>query len=51
MTAGTYVFGPKEMPHFGVAKGEIILQAHGIGPFQIIYANPTDDPKNQRPNN
>ena len=51
MTAGTYVFVPKEMPHFALAKGETILQAHGIGPFQIIYANPADDPKNQRPKN
>ena len=49
MTAGTYIFVPKEMPHFALAKGETILQAHGIGPFQIIYANPADDPKNQRP--
>jgi quercetin dioxygenase-like cupin family protein len=38
MTAGTYIFVPKAMPHFAVAKGETILQAHGIGPFQIIYA-------------
>ena len=51
MTAGTYGFVPKEMPHFALAKGETILQAHGIGPFQIIYANPADDPKNQRPKN
>lgn len=51
MTTGTYVFVPKEMPHFALAKGETILQAHGIGPFQIIYANPADDPKNQRPPN
>lgn len=49
MTAGTYVFVPKEMPHFALAKGQTILQAHGIGPFQIIYANPADDPRNQRP--
>lgn len=50
MTAGTYGFVPKEMPHFALAKGET-MQAHGIGPFQIIYANPEDDPKNQRPKN
>lgn len=49
MTAGTYVFVPKEMPHFALAKGETILQAHGVGPFQIIYADPADDPRNQPP--
>ena len=47
MTTGSYIFVPKDMPHFAQAKGETILQAHGIGPFQIIYANPADDPKNQ----
>ena len=49
MTAGTYVFVPKEMPHFALAQGETILQAYGVGPFQIIYADPADDPRNQRP--
>lgn len=49
MKTGTYIFLPKEMPHFALAKGETILQAHGIGPFQIVYANPADDPKNQQP--
>lgn len=49
MKAGTYIFVPKEMPHFALAKGETILQAHGVGPFKIIYANPADDPRNQQP--
>lgn len=49
MKAGTYIFVPKEMPHFALAKGETILQAHGVGPFKIVYANPADDPKNQQP--
>ena len=49
MKAGTYIFVPKDMPHFALAKGETILQAHGIGPFKIIYANPADDPRNQQP--
>ena len=51
MKPGTYIFLPKEMPHFALAKGETILQAHGIGPFKIIYANPADDPRNQKPKN
>lgn len=49
MKTGSYIFLPKEMPHFALAKGETILQAHGIGPFQIVYSNPADDPKNQQP--
>ena len=51
MKQGAYIFLPKEMPHFALAKGETILQAHGIGPFKIIYANPADDPRNQKPKN
>ena len=29
MKTGSYIFLPKEMPHFALAKGETILQAHG----------------------
>ncbi len=47
LTTGAYVFVPKEMPHFALARGGTVLQAHGIGPFQIIYVDPADDPRNQ----
>ena len=50
LAAGSYIFVPKDMPHFALAKGQTILQAHGIGPFEIIYADPADDPRRQRPN-
>jgi len=49
MKTGTYIFLPKEMPHFALAKGETILQAHGVGPFKIVYANTSDDPRTQPP--
>jgi hypothetical protein len=35
---------PKEMPHFALAKGDVIIQVHGIGPFRITWVNPEDDP-------
>lgn len=35
---------PKEMRHFGMSKGETVLQIYGVGPFKIIYVNPEDDP-------
>ena len=41
---GYYMLVPKEMPHFATAKGDVIMQVHGIGPFQIIWVNPEDDP-------
>ena len=44
LTVGSYMLVPKEMPHYATAKGDVIMQVHGIGPFQIIWVNPEDDP-------
>jgi hypothetical protein len=44
LTTGSYVMLPKEMPHYNVTRGETILQFHGIGPYDIRYVNPGDDP-------
>ena len=43
--AGSFMRMPKEMKHFATAKGETIVQVHGIGPFEINYVNPADDPR------
>jgi uncharacterized protein DUF4437 len=43
--AGGYSRMPKGMRHFVQAKGETILQIHGIGPFELNYVNPADDPR------
>jgi hypothetical protein len=45
LTTGSYVTLPREMPHFNLIKGETVLQFHGIGPYDIIYVNPDDDPR------
>jgi len=45
---GSFARMPKMMRHFAMAKGETILQVHGIGPFDIIYVNPTDDPRKKK---
>jgi quercetin dioxygenase-like cupin family protein len=42
---GGFMRMPKEMRHFGKAKGELIVQVHGVGPFAINYVNPADDPR------
>jgi quercetin dioxygenase-like cupin family protein len=44
LRAGSYVMLPKRVPHYNVMKGETILQFHGIGPYDIQYVNPADDP-------
>jgi hypothetical protein len=35
---------PKEMRHFAAAKGEVVVQIYGNGPFVVNYLNPSDDP-------
>jgi len=39
-----FVSIPAEHPHFAMARGETIVQVHGIGPFVLTYVNPADDP-------
>lgn len=48
LPAGTYGFWPAGMQHYAQARGETILQLHGTGPWQIVYVNPADDPRNAR---
>ena len=45
MPAGTFGFWPAGMKHFAWAKGETVVQLHGIGPWWIEYVNPADDPR------
>lgn len=42
MNVGNFVMMPKEMRHFGMCKGETIVQLHGMGPFKVNWVNPTE---------
>ena len=42
MNVGNFVSVPKEMRHFGLCKGETIVQVHGAGPFKVNWVNPSD---------
>jgi quercetin dioxygenase-like cupin family protein len=46
MLPGTFGFWPPGMRHFAWARGETVLQLHGVGPWQITYVDPADDPRN-----
>ena len=45
MPAGTFGFWPAGMQHFAWAKGETVVQLHGVGPWSIEYLDPADDPR------
>jgi quercetin dioxygenase-like cupin family protein len=48
MPAGTFGYWPAGMKHFVWIKGETIIQVHGIGPWNIQYLNPADDPRQRK---
>jgi anti-sigma factor ChrR (cupin superfamily) len=42
MNVGNFVSMPKEMRHYGMIKGETIVQVHGMGPFKVNWVNPSE---------
>jgi quercetin dioxygenase-like cupin family protein len=48
LTVGAFSHMPKGMRHFAMAKGETIIQVNGVGPFEINYVNPDDDPRKKK---
>jgi len=47
--AGDYVNLPAKMQHEASTKGGAVVQVNGMGPFQINYVDPKDDPRNAKP--
>ena len=37
---GSYLYIPPEKPHYGGARGATVIQLHGVGPFEILLAEP-----------
>src|SRR6266851_4742425 len=42
MNVGNFATMPKEMRHFGMCKGETIVQIHAAGPFKVNWVNPAE---------
>jgi quercetin dioxygenase-like cupin family protein len=45
LPAGSFVHLPSGMPHYATAVGETVVQINGMGPFDVVYVNPADDPR------
>lgn len=45
LPAGAFAMIPPGMHHYAKAKGETVLQLHGIGPWRLSYVNKADDPR------
>ncbi len=41
---GGFFSSGAEMRHFAWTKGETVIQVTGVGPFDITYVDPKDDP-------
>jgi quercetin dioxygenase-like cupin family protein len=44
LTAGGFGVAPSGMNHFAWTEKGAVVQVHAMGPFQITYVNPKDDP-------
>lgn len=42
---GSFVPVPPHLHHYAMAKGETVVQVHGMGPFKLNYVNPSDNPQ------
>jgi quercetin dioxygenase-like cupin family protein len=45
---GGYGIAPANMHHFAWTKTGGVIQVHLMGPFQITYVNPADDPSKKK---
>jgi quercetin dioxygenase-like cupin family protein len=48
MPAGAFGYWPAGMKHFAWVKSETTVQVHGVGPWEIEYLNPADDPRKNK---
>lgn len=48
LPAGSFGYWPAGMKHTAWSEGETVIQLHGVGPWQINYINPADDPRNTK---
>ena len=45
LTPGSFEIMPAKINHFGWTSEETVIQVQGVGPVDINYVNPEDDPR------
>jgi len=48
LPVGSYALLPARTNHFAFFKEETIIQLNNMGPWDITYANPADDPRKKK---
>lgn len=48
LSPGSFGMMPPGMVHFAWVSEPTVVQIHGIGPFEVKYVNPADDPRNAK---
>ena len=43
----SFVHLPAGMPHYAWAEVDSVVQINGVGPFDVVYVDPKDDPRKQ----
>jgi quercetin dioxygenase-like cupin family protein len=43
----SFVHLPAGMPHYAMTAEETVVQINGMGPFDVTYVDPKDDPRNK----
>jgi len=47
LSSASFVYLPAGMPHYAWVEAETVVQINGVGPFDVTYIDPKDDPRNQ----
>ena len=49
MKAGAFHHLPAKVHHYAFSKGPAVVQINAMGPFDIVYIDPKDDPSKAAP--
>ena len=45
LPSASFVHLPAGMPHYASTEMETVVQLNGVGPFDVVYIDPRDDPR------